>query len=76
MRTGKTPKLESKLWSYISQGDGEHCPAYSHCQVRSKGEWCSDDNRDILEKLYRDDDFRPEKYSTIENATHSATSVV
>jgi len=39
-----------------------------------KGEWCADDNRDALEKLYRDDDFRPEKYSTIEEATHSTAS--
>jgi len=28
-----------------------------------EGEWCADDNKDVLEKLYRDDDFRPEKYN-------------
>jgi len=37
MSTGKTPKWESELWSYISQGDGEHCPEYSQCQVRLRG---------------------------------------
>ncbi|MBA7663110.1 hypothetical protein ES703_71149 [subsurface metagenome] len=76
MSTGKTPKWESELWSYISQSDGQHCPAYSHCQVRLKGEWCADDNRDVLENLYRDNDFRPEKYSTIEDITHSAASEI
>jgi len=76
MSTGKTPKWESELWSYISQSDGQHCPAYSHCQVRLKGEWCADDNRDVLENLYRDNDFRPEKYSTIEDITHSTASEI
>jgi len=76
MSTGKTPKWESELWSYISRGDGQHCPAYSHCQVRLKGEWCADDNRDVLENLYRDNDFRPEKYSTIEDITHSTASEI
>jgi len=76
MSTGKTPSWESELWSYMSSSDGQHCPAYSHCQVRLKGEWCADDNRGVLEKLYRDDDFRPEKYSTIEEATHSGASVM
>jgi len=74
MSAGKTPRWESELWSYMSSSDGQHCPAYSHCQVRLKGEWCADNNREVLEKLYRDDDFRPEKYSNIEEATHSAAS--
>ncbi len=68
MSTGKTPRWESELWSYISQGDGQHCPAYSHCQVRLKGEWCADDNREVLEKLYTDNNFRPEKYPGLGNA--------
>ncbi len=74
MNTRKTPKWESQLWSYVSQGDGEHCPEYSHCQVRLEEEWCADDNKGVLEKLYRDDDFRPEKYGVIEKVTHSTAS--
>jgi len=74
MTLEKIPRWETKLWSYISQADGMHCPAYSHCQVRLKGGWCADDNRKILEQVYRDDDFRPEKYRNIVDATHSATS--
>jgi len=74
MSTGKMPRWESELWSYMSSSDGQHCPLYSHCQVRLKGEWCADDNRNVLEELYKDDHFRPEKYSNIEEATHSTAS--
>ena len=74
MSIGKMPKWESELWSYLSSGDGQHCPAYSNCQVRLKGEWCADNNREVLEKLYRDDHFRPEKYCSLKAATHSAAS--
>ena len=74
MSTGKTPRWESELWSYISQGDGQHCPNYSHCKVRLQGDWCADKNKRILEQLYGDDHYRPEKYCTLENATHSAAS--
>ncbi|MBA7714200.1 hypothetical protein ES703_123217 [subsurface metagenome] len=47
----KIPKWESELWSYISQGDGEHCPLYSHCHIRQGGGWCFDDNRKNIAKL-------------------------
>ncbi len=41
---GKIPKWESKLWSYISNGDGEHCPLYDHCLERQDGKWCAGEN--------------------------------
>jgi len=48
---GKTPKWESELWSYMSSGDGEHCPLYNRCHIRQRGGWCFDDNRKHLQKL-------------------------
>jgi hypothetical protein len=32
MTLGKVPRWESKLWSYISEGDGERCPLCDNCQ--------------------------------------------
>ena len=47
----KTPKWESELWSYVGSGDGSHCPAYDHCQLRQQGGWCVDDNKERLSHL-------------------------
>jgi hypothetical protein len=43
---GKTTKWESELWSYLSQGDGIHCPVYQSCKLRLKGVWCLSDHED------------------------------
>ena len=67
MSTGKTPKWESELWSYLSTGDGEHCPMQGHCRVKLEGGWCCDDNKPIIKQLFGDERFRPEKYSIIGN---------
>ena len=42
----KTPRWENELWSYLSRGDGIHCPVYESCRRRLHGTWCLSDNRD------------------------------
>jgi hypothetical protein len=37
---GKIPSWEAELWSYLSKGDGIHCPVYQSCRLRLQGEWC------------------------------------
>ncbi len=36
----KTPRWESELWYYLSNGDGTHCPMYSSCRLREDGAKC------------------------------------
>ena len=47
----KIPEWESELWSYVSSGDGMHCPFYYNCLARQKGGWCFDDTRERLARL-------------------------
>ena len=51
MRREKTPRWESTLWSYISSGDGESCPLYERCKVRTQTGRCLDDVRDYLSRI-------------------------
>ncbi len=44
MTQEKIPDWESELWSYISSGNGEHCPSYTDCQIRLEGGQCLDDS--------------------------------
>ncbi len=37
---GKIPRWEAELWSYLSKGDGIHCPIYKSCRLRLQGGWC------------------------------------
>ena len=49
---GKNARWEAELWSYISRGDGVHCPIYHSCQLRLQGVWCLSDNEEYYkEKL-------------------------
>ena len=41
----KAPDWESKLWGYLSSGDGEHCPLLSHCHARQRRGWCPVDHK-------------------------------
>jgi len=66
MSTGRTPRGESELWSYISQGDGEHCPFYSDCHIRQKGGWCPDENRERLDQLEDSKQFDLKDYDFVE----------
>jgi hypothetical protein len=47
----KISEWESELWSYVSMGDGMHCPLYNHCPVRLNGGWCADDHRKQFNQL-------------------------
>ena len=47
----KVPKWESELWSYISSGDGVHCPLYDTCKIRQGCRWCFNDNQEIIRGL-------------------------
>ncbi len=57
----KIPKWESELWSYISDGDGVHCPLQSRCRRRFNGSLCIEGKRELLDrlKLLLDDDSYP-----------------
>lgn len=54
----KTPRWESEFWSYLSNGDGIHCPMYLTCQMRGDGVRCfsEDDGYSKLIKEFIDDD--------------------
>jgi len=62
---GKVPSWESELWSYLSSGDGENCPAYSYCENRKKGGWCPSDNVGRITRLLDDAHFDLGKYDSI-----------
>jgi hypothetical protein len=55
----RTPRWETELWSYLSQGDGINCPIYQTCELRLQGVWCLSDHEDYYEarnELIDDDD--------------------
>jgi len=62
---GKIPKWESKLWDYLSSGDGVQCPIYSRCQERLSGSWCPSNNLDCISQLLDDKRFDASKYDSI-----------
>ena len=68
----KGPKWESKFWSYLSTGDGMHCPLYKNCHVRKrKDDWCGDDHRDKVGRLFDGDgEFDVNKYDCIKYSKH------
>jgi len=70
----KVPRWESELWSYLSRGNGQHCPIYNRCRIRLQADVCADDDRDVLEKLYGDDFFRAEEYSSLGNVACNGVS--
>ncbi len=45
---GMSRRWETRLWSYVSNGDSMHCPLINNCRLRQKGKWCADDNREKL----------------------------
>lgn len=52
----KIPKWENELWSYVSSGDGEHCPLHSRCQAKLACGWCPDDNKKRLNQFLEQDE--------------------
>jgi hypothetical protein len=49
--TGKIPKWEAELWSYLSQGDGVHCPLYQSCRFRLEGGWCLSEHEEYYQLM-------------------------
>jgi len=45
------PKWEAELWTYVSSGDGEHCPLRTRCQTEQACAWCPDENRERLNQF-------------------------
>ena len=60
---------ESKLWSYVSSSDGEHCPLHSDCQGRQWGGVCYDENRELVKSLLEDHRFELKDYDFIKPET-------
>ena len=48
---GKSPRWEAELWSYLSKGDGIHCPAYQSCHLRLQGEWCLSEHEEYYQLM-------------------------
>jgi hypothetical protein len=48
----RTTDWEAELWSYLSRGDGSHCPIVDSCSVRQQGKWCFDDYIEEYSQLY------------------------
>lgn len=61
------PRWEAELWSYVSHGDGMRCPVYDRCQVRKRGGWCPDDNRERINRLLDEKQFNPQSYDFIDS---------
>jgi hypothetical protein len=57
------PEWEAELWSYVSGGDGMSCPLYDRCQLRKKGGYCVDDNRERLNQLLDERYFNFDSYN-------------
>lgn len=53
---GQNLKWESRLWSYVSSGDGMHCPVMNQCDAKRTGKWCADEHTEKLRQLIDSDD--------------------
>lgn len=51
MTRKKDHNWESELWTRLSEGDGQHCPLYTDCELRQTGTWCVSDNLAEFTKL-------------------------
>lgn len=47
----KIPRWEAELWSYLSKGDGIHCPIYESCHLRLQGEWCLSEHEEYYQLM-------------------------
>ena len=47
----KIPRWEAELWSYLSRGDGIHCPIYQSCHVRLQGAWCLSEHEEYCKLM-------------------------
>jgi Zn-dependent peptidase ImmA (M78 family) len=42
---------EAELWSYLSQGDGVHCPIHQSCHLRLQGGWCLSEHEEYYQLM-------------------------
>jgi hypothetical protein len=47
----KTPDWEDELWSYLSSGDGIHCPIYPSCQIKKNDVVCFSENEKVFQHI-------------------------
>jgi hypothetical protein len=50
-KPAKIPRWEAELWSYLSNGDGIHCPVYQSCYFRLRGMWCLSEHEDYYQLM-------------------------
>ncbi len=62
MSTGRMPKWEPELWSYINSSDGKHCTRVDYCQRRYSGMWCIDGNLERVRLLVDTHAFKLSDY--------------
>ena len=62
----KIPKWEAELWSYVSSGDGEHCPLYDRCRTRRGCSWCPDEHKEHFNQLLDETQLTPHSCDFIE----------
>jgi len=63
----KVPKWESRLWTYVSNGDGVNCPVYNLCHFRQGGGWCVSDEIECVQKLPDNRQFNPSDFDFLSN---------
>lgn len=74
--SGKGPTLEptsdweSQLWSFIGRGDGEICPIYYECFLRSRGGWCPNEYLDKLSRVLDVRNCAPECFGFLKYDTY------
>ena len=63
----KISRWEVELWSYVSVGDGIRCPLHGRCQIKKRGGWCPDENRERLNRLLDERRFDLHSYDFIKS---------
>jgi hypothetical protein len=52
----KASNWETQLWSHLCTGNGTHCPQFSSCTTRLRGDYCPDTDRERFHQLVDSDD--------------------
>ena len=68
--TGKTPEWETRLWRYISTGNGMSCPLQGSCQVKKAGGWCPNDNKERINQVLDEPQTSIERYNFIKSEVY------
>lgn len=65
MTREKVPEWESELWSYISNGNGKHCPLLNECPSHSETGYCLDEYTECISCLLSDKQIDLRKYDCL-----------